>query len=110
MKVLVRAMALALCFALAFAGSIPAEEIPSTDGDAWVTFLLICNEGMLNDGGDVGNTIMVVSMNPELGSIRQLMVGWDTFIEYPGFETPQLLDKPFRVGGPEEMLKLFNEN
>ncbi|NLG24175.1 MAG: hypothetical protein GX558_02390 [Clostridiales bacterium] len=105
MKALSRLAALLLCLALA--GAASAEG--GGDGE-WVTFLLLCNEGMLNDGGDVGNTLMVVSMNAAEGSIRQLMFTWDSFINYPGFEMPQLLDKPFRVGGPEETLKLFNQN
>lgn len=88
------------------AGAGSAETEPAE----WFTFLLLCNEGMLNTGGNVGNTIMVFSVNPKAGIVKQLSFLWDTFIDYPGFETPQLLDQPFRVGGPEETLALFNRN
>ena len=112
MKALWRLAALSLCLLLACMGpaSVSAEREETAGESEWVTFLLLCNEGMLNDGGDVGNTVMIVSMNPSAGSIRQLVFTWDAFVDYPGFETPQLLDKPFRVGGPEETRKLFNLN
>ncbi len=91
--------------------SAPAEgETPESDTSDWVTFLLICNEGMLNNGGNVGNTVMLFSMSPSLGAVKKISFLWDTFVDYPGYETPQLLDQPFRVGGPEETLKIFNEN
>lgn len=97
---------LLLC-AILLSGFAFAEE------DAWkdsFTFLLICNEGMQNDGGNVGNTVMAVSMDPLLGQIRLMIVTWDTFIDYEGFDIPQLLDQPYRKGGPEATLKVFNEN
>ena len=89
------------------AGMVLAEEWQPDD---WIEFMLICNEGMLNDGGNVGNTIMILSMNPRMGIIKELVFQWDVFIEYPGYETPQLLDQPFRVNGPEESVLLFNQN
>lgn len=87
-----------------------AEELIDEPKDEWITFLLVCNEGMNNDSGNVGNTLMIMSMNPYQGIIKELAFLWDTFIQYPGYETAQLLDQPFRVDGPEESLKLFNEN
>lgn len=112
MKALKRLAASFLCLLLAFSAVAPAfaSELAAAKPGDWVTFLLLCNEGMLNDGGDVGNTVMLISMNASEGSIRQLMFTWDSFIDYPGYEMPQLLDKPFRVGGPEETLRLFNQN
>jgi len=85
-----------------------AEE--KTEGDDWVTFLLICNEGMNNDKGNAGNTLMVAGMNPVLGKIRLMMFTWDTFIDYPGYDVPQKLDMPYRNNGPEEAIKVFNDN
>lgn len=105
MKGLNRLLALFLCFALLTPCLARAEA-----ADNWVTFFLMCNEGMQNESGDVGNTMMIISMNPANGRIKQLMFTWDTFINYPGYETPQLLDQPFRIGGPEETIRLFNEN
>ena len=85
-----------------------AEEA-DTNGD-WVNFLLICNEGMNNDKGNAGNTLMVVAMNPAIGKIRLLMFTWDTFIDYEGYDVPQKLDMPYRNNGPEEAIKVFNAN
>lgn len=99
------ALALALCLLPAFALAETAEE----DSD-WVQFLLICNEGMNNDKGNVGNTLMLVGMNPTLGKIRLIMFTWDTFVDYPGYDIPQKLDMPYRNNGPEESVKVFNAN
>ena len=85
-----------------------AEEA-NTNGD-WVNFLLICNEGMNNDKGNAGNTLMVVAMNPVIGKIRLLSFTWDTFIDYEGYDVPQKLDMPYRNNGPEEAMKVFNAN
>jgi|GEM_PF-2557655 len=74
----------------------------------WVTFLLVCNEGMNNSKGNVGNTMMLVSMNPHTGKIRLAMFTWDTFIDYPGYDVPQRLDMPYRNNGPEEVVRIFN--
>ena len=85
-----------------------AEEADA-NGD-WVNFLLICNEGMNNDKGNAGNTLMVVAMNPAIGKIRLLMFTWDTFVDYEGYDVPQKLDMPYRNNGPEEAIKVFNAN
>ncbi len=87
-----------------------AEPIPETDERGWVDFALLCNEGMKNDGGNSGNTLMIISMNPNTGKIRLLMFTWDTFIDYPGYDVPQRLDMPYRNNGPEETMKVFNDN
>ncbi len=100
------ALALVLCLLPAFAAAESAEE----EAGEWVEFLLICNEGMNNDKGNAGNTLMVVSMNPEKGKIRLLMFTWDTFIEYEGYDVPQKLDMPYRNNGPEGAMKVFNAN
>ena len=92
---------------------LPAQalaEAPAAEESSWVSFFLICNEGMLNDGGNSGNTMMVVSMNPESGKIRLMPITWDTFIEYEGYDVPQKLDMPYRNNGPEETMKVFNAN
>ena len=99
------ALALAVCLLPVFA---LAEESPSEEG--WVTFLLVCNEGMINSGGNSGNTIMVVSMNPENGLIRLMSMTWDTFVEYEGYDVPQKIDMPYRNNGPQETMKVFNDN
>ena len=39
-----------------------AEDIPEQNERGWVDFILVCNEGNSNTGGNVGNTMMVVSM------------------------------------------------
>lgn len=99
------ALMLAVCLLPAFTAAAENAE-----NDDWVTFLLICNEGMNNDKGNAGNTLMVVGMNPVLGKIRLMMFTWDTFIDYPGYDVPQKLDMPYRNNGPEEAIKIFNEN
>ena len=76
----------------------------------WVTFLLICNEGMNNTGSNVGNTLMAVSMNSDTGKIRLMMVTWDTFVEYEGYDVPQVIDMAYRNGGPEEAIKIVDNN
>lgn len=96
---------LALCLLPVFA---IAEE--SINDDDWITFLLICNEGMNNEKGNAGNTLMVAAMNPEIGRIRLMMFTWDTFIDYEGYDIPQKLDMPYRNAGPEEAMKVFNDN
>lgn len=105
-KHLLRGLALLLCLCLLPLAALGEEY--SKDG--WVSFLLICNEGMNNSGGNAGNTLMVVSLHPVDGVIRLMMVTWDTFIDYPGYDLPQKIDMPYRNNGPEESLKLFNEN
>lgn len=87
-----------------------AEPLPEADERGWVDFILLCNEGMKNDGGNSGNTMMVISMNPDTGKIRLMMFTWDTFIDYPGYDVPQRLDMPYRNNGPEETMRVFNVN
>ncbi len=99
------ALLLAVCLLPAFA---LAEE--TADDGGWVSFLLVCNEGMNNSGGNAGNTMMVVAMNPDTGKIRLMMFTWDTFVEYEGYDLPQKIDMPYRNNGPEETMKVFNEN
>ena len=76
----------------------------------WESFLLICNEGMNNDKGNAGNTLMVAAMEPNLGKIHLMMFTWDTFIDYEGYDVPQKLDMPYRNNGPEEAVRVFNDN
>ena len=99
------ALALAVCL-------LPVCALAEENGesDDWVNFLLICNEGMNNDKGNAGNTLMVIAMNPVTGKIRLLMFTWDTFIDYEGYDVPQKLDMPYRNNGPEEAMKVFNAN
>ena len=99
------ALALVLCLLPAFSAAESAQTPQN-----WVDFLLICNEGMNNDKGNAGNTLMVISMNPEEGKIRLLMFTWDTFVDYEGYDVPQKLDMPYRNNGPEESMKVFNDN
>jgi len=80
------------------------------EGREWIDFCLICNEGMSNTGGNSGNTMMIVSMNPQTGKIRLMMLTWDTFIQYAGYDVPQKIDMPYRNNGPEETMKVFNDN
>ena len=61
-------------------------------------------------GSNVGNTLMGVSVNPNSGKVRLMMVTWDTFIEYEGYDVPQLIDMPYRNNGPEETVKVFDAN
>lgn len=75
-----------------------------------LSFLLVCNEGLRNEGENVGNTVMACSFEPETGEIKLLMFTWDTFVQMAGYDIPQLLDQPYRVVGPEGTLKTFNEN
>ena len=99
------ALALALCLLPA---AVLAEETPEENG--WVNFLLVCNEGMNNSGGNAGNTLMVVAMNPQTGKIRLMMFTWDTFVHYEGYDLPQKIDMPYRNNGPEETMKVFDDN
>ena len=86
-----------------------AEQAEEDNSD-WVSFLLICNEGMSNAKGNAGNTLCVAGMEPEKGLIRLMMFTWDTFIDYEGYDVPQKLDMPYRNNGPEEAVKVFNAN
>lgn len=96
---------MAVCMLLGATAALAQE----TEGD-WIPFLLMCNEGMQNDGGNAGNTMMVVSVSPTSGRIRLMIVTWDTFVDYPGYDVPQLLDQPYRNNGPEETASVFNVN
>ena len=87
-----------------------AEAAALSEDSEWITFLLICNEGMNNTGSNVGNTLMAVSMNSGTGQIRLMMLTWDTFIEYEGYDIPQVIDMAYRNGGPEEAVKIFDDN
>ena len=85
-----------------------AEE--TEQEDTWESFLLICNEGMNNAKGNAGNTLMVAAMDPVRGKIHLMMFTWDTFIDYEGYDVPQRLDMPYRNNGPEEAVRVFNDN
>jgi len=96
---------------LSAANAAAAAQAGALNADSdWVTFLLLCNEGMNNTGSNVGNTLMGVSVNPDSGKVRLMMVTWDTFVEYEGYDIPQLLDMPYRNNGPEEAVKVFDAN
>lgn len=97
-------MLLLLCF-LPFEATAEEKEEKN-----WESFLLICNEGMNNDKGNAGNTLMVAAMEPDQGRIHLMMFTWDTFIDYEGYDVPQKLDMPYRNNGPEESVKVFNDN
>ena len=104
-----------LCIFIFLIFSLPpissyADNIPEANERGWVDFILVCNEGMNNTGGNVGNTMMVVSMNPQTGKIRLLMFTWDTFIRYSGYDVLQKLDMPYRNNGPAETMRVFNDN
>ena len=105
MKRMRKTAAVLLALFMLLAGTALAE------GDTnRVSFLLMCNEGMNNDGGNVGNTLMNVSFDADTGKIRLLMFTWDTFIDLEGYDTPQLLDQPYRDEGPEGTMKAYNRN
>ncbi len=89
---------------------LPVASFSEAAADEWFTFLLVCNEGMNNDKGNAGNTMMIVSMAPDDGRIRLLEFTWDTFVEYEGYDVPQRLDMPYRNGGAEEVMKVFDDN
>jgi anionic cell wall polymer biosynthesis LytR-Cps2A-Psr (LCP) family protein len=90
-------------------GLTESESGEQKNGD-WVNFLLMCNEGMNNSGGNAGNTMMIVAMDPVRGHIRLMMLTWDTFVHYQGYDVLQRMDMPYRKGGPEETLKVFKDN
>lgn len=100
------ALMLVLCL---LAGCAFAEEAETQENE-WVNFLLVCNEGMNNSGGNAGNTLMAVAMNPVKGIIRLGIFTWDTFVNYEGYDLPQKIDMPYRNNGPEETLKVFKQN
>ncbi len=102
-----RLAAMVVAVLLLFPVCAQAEGGENSD---WVTFFLICNEGMTNEGGNVGSTMMVVGMNPEKGKIRLMMVTWDTFVQYAGYDTPQLISMPYRNNGPEGTMQVFDTN
>lgn len=87
-----------------------SAEAATQIGRDWIDFFLICNEGMSNTGGNSGNTMMIVSMNPQTGKIRLATFTWDTFVQYEGYDVPQKIDMPYRNNGPEETMKVFNDN
>ena len=87
-----------------------AEAQALSSKSDWVTFLLLCNEGMNNTGSNVGNTLMAVALNPNTGKIRLMMLTWDTFVDYEGYDIPQIIDMAYRNGGPEEAVKIFDDN
>ena len=104
-RMLLRLTALAMVLCL-----LPLGALAEDAGDDWVTFFLLCNEGMTNAGGNSGNTMMVVGMNPNTGKIRLLVFMWDTFVQYEGYDVPQRIGMPYRNNGPEETLEVFNTN
>ena len=90
--------------------NIAAYTIGQAEEHGWVDFFLMSNEGMSNRGGNAGNTSMVVALNEHSGTIRLMMFTWDTFIRYEGYDLPQKLDMAYRNAGPEETMKVFNDN
>lgn len=89
--------------------SKPESGTIDPDSD-WVTFFLLCNEGMSDRGGNSGNTMMVMALNRNTGKIRLVPFTWDTFMKYEGYDMPQRMDMAYRNGGPEEAVKVFNAN
>lgn len=111
MKHMIRLAALLLTLCLLPVFSLAEEKLEQVEDErGWVDFILVCNEGMNNAGGNAGNTMMVVSLDPNTGKIRLLMITWDTFVNYPGYDLPQKIDMPYRNNGPEETMKVFNAN
>lgn len=113
MKQMLRLIAILLtvCLLVLAVPAIAEETLEDVEDErGWIDFILVCNEGMNNAGGNAGNTMMVVSMNPDTGKIRLMMLTWDTFIQYPGYDVPQKIDMPYRNNGPEETVKVFNAN
>lgn len=112
MKSITRSLKLliALLLVLCFMTTVVHAENTEQGNSDWISFLLICNEGMNNDKGNAGNTLMVAGMNPTMGQIRLMMFTWDTFVDYEGYDVPQKLDMPYRNNGPEEAMKVFNSN
>ena len=109
-RTLIRLAALLMILCLLPAAA-PAEAPANAETpEGWVTFLLVCNEGMNNSKGNAGNTLMSVAIHPEMGKIRLMMFTWDTFIDYEGYDVPQKLDMPYRNNGPAEAVKVFNDN
>ncbi len=104
-----RLLTLLLAACLLTPVALADDEESIWHGD-WVNFLLICNEGMNNSGGNAGNTIMVIALNPVTGKIRLMMFTWDAFVDYEGYDVPQKLDMPYRNAGPEETLRVFDYN
>lgn len=100
---------IAVVLALVLMPVFASAEEASADED-WVTFFLLCNEGMTNEGGNVGNTMMIVSMNPDVGKINLMMFTWDTFVQYEGYDLPQLISTPYRNNGPEGTMEVFDYN
>ncbi len=74
-----------------------------------MSLYLLCSEGLKNDGEDTGSTSMAVTFDERTGKIRLLTVSRDTFVEIPGVEIPDHMDRPYRIGGPEASLSVFNE-
>lgn len=97
-------------FVAALAACGAAEEAPAPEQEDWHTFVLICNEGNNNAIGDVGNTIMIFSVNPSQGVIKQVTLLWDIFITDEAYEEQQPLDQPFRDYGADKVLEVINEN
>ncbi len=89
--------------------SKPEAVAIDLDSD-WITFFLICNEGMSDRGGNSGNTMMLIAVNQETGKIRLAPFAWDTFMNYEGYDAPQRIDMAYRNNGPEETIKVFNAN
>lgn len=91
-------------------GAVTIQGDDLADEEGWVSFFLICNEGMGNKGGNSGNTMMVASLNENSGQIRLMTFEWDTFIKYEGYDLPQKIDMAYRNRGPEETMNVFNYN
>lgn len=95
----------------AAANAAAAEKAGELYSDSdWVTFLLVCNEGMNNTGSNVENTMMCIAMNPQSGKIRLMSLTWDTFVKYEGYDIPQVINMAYRNNGPEEVVKVFDSN
>ena len=92
------------------AGSPALTWAKEKKDDGWVSFFLVCNAGMSNQGGNEDNTMMAVNINQNTGDIRLLMFAWDTFVEVEGFDVPQKIDMAFRNKGPEGSMEVFNSN
>ena len=75
--------------------------------EGFQTILLLSSDApdMSRNYGRAG-VALLCTVEMSTGKIRLLMMAWDTFIDYPGYDLPQKLDTPYRNNGPEETVKV----
>lgn len=120
-RILAFIMMLALCLTGVFAaaeGEIPeeewekiVEEESSEKGGDWWNILLLGCDSYTKNSYSRSDSMIILSLNMETGSVKLTSLMRDTWIKVPGYKSKhRKLTELCSVGGPELTMRAINEN